>query len=143
MRTAKLALLFLALLATPLLNASVEGILALEKFTVESSGIGKSGPVTVTGTQNNLGITALNVLAFGKSISVSSQDLEKLKGLTANGLQISYEEGYKNTGGKTVYVSFIKGFTSGEKKRVSVSITENGVFSVVRQNRPEEVLDLK
>ncbi len=136
----KVIVLVLALLTSQLLHASKEGVLELERFTLESAGIGESGHVVVTGTQNSIGITSLNIVAFGKSISVSSSNLEALKGINANGLQISYEHGYSNLGGKTVYITFIRGFTTERKELVSVAIAENGTFRVLEEEKSEKVM---
>ena len=114
--------------------ASKEGILALSKFSLESSGIGSSGVINVSGTQANRGIVTLRIEAFGKSFNLSSDELSELTGFSANGIQISYEGGYKDMGGRTLYVVFTRGLTSGLVGQRYVSVTESGLVRV--KNRP-------
>ena len=77
-------------------KASQVGWLAFGSFKVESPGIGSSGPVVVSGRQGHDGIESFEVIAFGKLYTLSEQHMSKLQGRLFNGLQFSYEGGYKD-----------------------------------------------
>src|SRR4051812_14950202 len=106
-------ILFMLLASCLPVGASKEGILILRKFRVESAGLGESGRVVVSGTQGNDGPESVRIDAFGRSYSLTPAHIRELRGLTANGIQLSYERGYPELGGRTVYILFSKGFTSG------------------------------
>ena len=126
----------LALLAFSMpLFASKEGILTLDKLQIESNGIGESGPVKVSGTQTPGGVTALRVEAFGKTIQLSPSQLMELDGGQYNLIQLSYERGYKELGGRTIYIKLSKAFTSGEVRAVVVVVTEDGKVKVTKESR--------
>ena len=117
--------------------ASKERILALSNFRVESTGVGESGAVVVTGSQTSSGIASIRVDAFGKSFLLSKNDLEKLQGVIVNGIQISYEAGYQDLGGRTIYLLLATGFTSGVPEGKLVSITERGDIRIENAARPQ------
>lgn len=110
--------------------ASQEGGLPLGGFRFESPGIGDSGVVIVAGRQGAKGVESLSIEAFGTRIDLSPSQLEVLRGGMLNGLQLSYEAGYKETGGRTVYLLLSQGFTSGVIARRVVTVTESGAVSV-------------
>ena len=123
-------LLLVALLAASVAVASVEGMLSLGSFRIESAGIGDSGPIVVSGTQGHDGIESLAIQAFGKQISLSTAQLQGLHSMVFNGLQLSYESGYKQFGGRTIYLTFSRGFTSHMVERQVVEISESGTVKV-------------
>lgn len=128
----KIVLIFLALLAMNPIFASKEGILTLSVFHLESDGIGASGKIVIDGQQNvNNQISQLSIHAFDKTYTVSPENLNHLANMTVNGIQISYEQGYQKLGGRTVYIQFQKGFTSGIIKKMILVVTENGQISVL------------
>jgi len=107
--------------------ASQEGILALSSFRIESAGIGSSGKVVVEGKQNEKSqIVSLKVSAFGKEYVVSKEKLAGLAELLANGIRISYEAGYAELGGRTIYIQLQMGFTSSTRKQVLITVIEDG-----------------
>jgi len=123
--------LVLAFVALPSeVIASKEGLLSLNAFALESPGIGQSGPVKVAGAQSATGITLLRIEAFGKTFNIGPDQLRQLRGFNANGVQITYEAGYVDLGGRTIYVIFSRGFTSGVVLQRYVSVTETGVVFV-------------
>ena len=126
--TARAFLLFLAFVVGTV-DASQEGALVLEKFTIESPGIGSSGPVIVSGTQGK-GITSLRIEAFGKQFYLTPDQLMSLQRVSANGLQLSYEGGYEELGGRTIYLLFTTGFTRQAIQRTFVTIKESGSVKV-------------
>ena len=111
-------------------SASKEGLLSLNAFALASPGIGASGPVSISGAQSTDGITLLRIEAFGKKFSVGPDQLRELRGFSANGVQITYEGGYVDLGGRTIYVVFSRGFTSGIDGRRYVAVRENGSVTV-------------
>jgi len=111
--------------------ASQEGVLSLSSFTLQSEGIGESGPVSISGTTNDGNeFTALTVNVFGKEYKLSDEDLKKIPAKPYNGIQLSYEAGYKELGGKTLYIILQVGFTSGNRDRTLITITESGSIQV-------------
>ncbi len=115
-------------------SASKEGLLVLNAFALESPGIGESGPVKISGAQSDGGITLLRIEAFGKTFSLGPDQLRQLRGFNANGVQITYEGGYVDLGGRTIYIVFSRGFTSGLVVQRYVAVTESG--SVTVADRP-------
>lgn len=111
-------------------QASKEGILALSSFSLESTGIGASGPVEVSGKQDTKGIVTIRVKAFGKEYAPSEKQLAALRNLPANGIQLSYEAGYRELGGRTIYLLFTNGFTSGVVQSQLLAINETGEVKV-------------
>jgi hypothetical protein len=110
--------------------ASKEGILAIGEVRVTSPGIGESGPVVVTATRGPKGFSALRVQAFGRATNLTEAQLAKLQGQFVNGVQLSYEAGYKELGGRTVYIVLSKGFTSGMQESQQISVNEEGAVTV-------------
>lgn len=127
-------LLFLALagaLSVPMSTmASQEGVLAINELRVTSPGIGDSGQVVVTATKGPNGFRALEVQAFGRITRLTESQLTKLQGQFVNGVQLSYEAGYKELGGRTVYIVLSKGFTSGLQEVQTISVNEQGTVTV-------------
>jgi hypothetical protein len=111
---------------SPRSHASQEGILVWSAFSIESLGIGSSGPVSISGKQDQTGPTAVTVKAFGRTYVFGKDELQKLKGVMMNGMQLSYESGYKELGGRTLYIQLFRGFTSGAQLRKTIEITERG-----------------
>ncbi|UPG95288.1 hypothetical protein [Luteibacter aegosomatissinici] len=105
-------------------------MLTLDAFEARSPGIGASGPVAVSGSQDTHGVSRLLVSAFGKHMELDAALLDKLHGFHFNGMQISYEEGYEELGGRTLYIMLSKGFTSGVVSRKFVVVTEDGAIKV-------------
>jgi hypothetical protein len=129
MKIFAIALILLVTVGTG--RASKEGILPLSSFHLESMGIGASGKIVVEGTQDGQGqITELKIGAFGKEFVVPRQKLARLVTLPANGIRISYEAGYKELGGRTIYIQFQMGFTSSTKKQALVTLAEDGRITV-------------
>lgn len=129
--TMKRVLFILLLAVASAAYASQEGILALSSFRLESAGIGSSGKVVVEGKQNEKSqIVSLKVSAFGKDYVVPKEKLAGLSELLANGIRISYEAGYAELGGRTIYVQLQMGFTSHTRMQVLVTVTEDGKIEV-------------
>jgi hypothetical protein len=114
-------------------SASKEGILALSSFRLESAGIGSSGKVVVEGNQDEKNkIVGLKISAFGKDYVVPEDKLTALSGLRSNGVRISYEAGQAELGGRTIYIQFQMGFTTGAREQALVTLTEDGKVEVSR-----------
>ena len=109
------SLLFVGSLCGFLVAASVTAseVAAYEfrAFRFESRDV--SGPVTVTGTQGDYGITALQITAFRKSFTLTPAQLKQLRGLRVNQVQLTGEGGYRGLGGRTLYLLLSMGFESG------------------------------
>lgn len=130
---------FVLILIQPIVHASEEGVLKLSDFTIKSNGIGNSGPVVITGSKNDQNeFTDLKINAFANEYKISDRDLAKIPPVSYNGIQLSYEEGYKELGGRTIYIIFQRGFTSGINKKVLLSLAENGSVTI----KDEETINL-
>ena len=93
--------IFVFVIMQSIVFASEEGVLKLSDFTIKSKGIGNSGLVIVTGTKNDRNeFIDLKINAFGKEYKISEKNLTKIPPVSYNGIQLSYEEGYKELGGK-------------------------------------------
>jgi hypothetical protein len=54
----------------------------------------------------------------------------------ANSIQLSYEHGYKDLGGRTIYLLMTMGFTSGVPQGKLVSVTERGDIKIEDIKKP-------
>ena len=105
----------LAVIATSLLlrasntSASMELILPLSSFNIESRALGPSSPIVVSGAQSEKGPSQLTVKAFGKIYSLDAPQLKQLEGVEINGLQLSYEGGSSAIGGRQLYLLLSRG----------------------------------
>lgn len=81
---------------------SIEGSLALNKFSFESSGTGKTGPVTVSGTQTTKGIATLQIAAFGRTFVLAPAQLQKLRDLAVNSMRLSCWTEYPEYGDRRI-----------------------------------------
>ena len=119
--------LILNFLALPAFS-SQEGVLPLSEFLLKSDGIGNSGMIIVEGKKDSQGIfTKLNVKAFGKTFDVSGEPLKRFPIKAPNGIQLSYDEGNKETGGRTVYINFLLGTSQESSKSVfMLKVSEDG-----------------
>ncbi len=108
-------------------SASKEGELPWSSCTLHSDGIGASGPVDVAATYANAQVTSLTVRAFGREYNLSQAQLQQLKGAYLNGMQLRYEPGYVELGGRTVYVlMYASSAPAGTRMAKRVSVTERG-----------------
>ena len=105
---------------------SKEGILPILEFRLASNGIGSSGPVVVEGSINPEGeVASLSVQVFEKTYNIEGSVLKTIGISRINGIQISYEAGYRVLGGRTVYILFQKGFTSETKEKYVLAVSEH------------------
>ncbi len=116
----------------PNVFASEEGVLALSSFTIESRGIGESGPVLIRGEKNqNNEFASLTIEAFNRKYTMTEEDLKKIPPMPYNAIQLSFEHGYKETGGKTIYLIFHVGFSGGGiTNKVLITFTEEGAVKI-------------
>jgi len=114
-------------------SASQEGVLSFSEFEITSNGIGNSGVVIVKGNKDASGtFQNITVTAFGKVIQISTEILSQIPSKYQNGIQLTYEAGYVQVGGRTLYIQFQKGFTSGIDERTIISIQEDGSQRILR-----------
>ena len=103
----------------------------MSSFHLESAGIGSSGKIVVAGEQNEKQqIVSLTIKAFGKDYIIPKEKLSGLAELPANGIRLSYEAGYPQLGGRTIYIQFQMGFTSKTTKMALVTLSEDGKIEV-------------
>lgn len=110
--------------------ASEEGVLRLNTFQVTSPDEGQFGSVVVSGELDTKQFVSLKVKAFGRTVSLSKDQLAKLRGGSINGVQISAEVGYSKVGGRTIYVVLSTGFTTGLHETQLLSVNEQGTVKV-------------
>lgn len=110
--------------------ASREAILPFDSFSLESKGAAGWGPVSISGTQSDSGISSLQVEAFGRHFSLAAEHVKALEGFSANGVQLVYEMGHERLGGRSIHVVSSRGFTSGQAVQRHVTVTESGSVSV-------------
>ena len=131
------SLLFVASLCVLLLagssSGSEEGAFEFRTFRFESHD--ESGPVVVSGTQGDRGITGLRITAFQRSFTLTPAQLKQLRGLIVNGVQLSGEGGYKELGGRTLYLILSMGFTSGIANAKLVSVNERADIKIENVQR--------
>jgi len=112
--------------------ASQEGMLGFSQFKIVSKGIGHSGKIIVKGEQDVNGkYKQISIDAFGKILKVPKKILKKMPKYY-NGIQLSYETGYKTRGGRTIYIIFFTGFTSGIKEKFTISVCEEGKVDIIK-----------
>ena len=128
-RSALLCLAVLAVLSPTSARASQEGAMALSSFAFQSNA-SALGTVLVSGTQDATGITALSIKAFGRDFSLTRAQMQELKGMIVNGIQLSGEPGYTGLGGKTVYLQLSTGFVSGVVNGKRVTVNERGNLTI-------------
>lgn len=123
-------LLCLALLGTATVAAlaSQEGISPLESFALTA--IEEGTPVEIVGEANRGVLSKLRVAAFGKEFFLSREHIEQLKSFVFNGVQVSAEPGYQIVGGRTLFVSLQRGWSSSVDSRIVISISEDGRIKV-------------
>ena len=112
--------------------ASQEGALPFSEFQIRSEGIGNSGPVVVNGIKKDGKYSSITVSAFNKAFEIPQSVLVQIPSDFQNGIQISYIEGYRVLGGKTVYLKFMVGFTSGISEALVIAVSESGSIQVLR-----------
>jgi len=120
--------------------ASKEGGLLLSRVVLDSPGMDESGPVHVEMKRSDSGIETLHVSAFGKTETVPSELLQLIKEKKwLNGIQLSWEKGYREMGGKTVYVALTEGATWGAVVVAVIGFSEDGKFRLLDNLTREQV----
>ena len=117
--------------ATPA-GGSQELVVPWSSFTIVSRAL-PSGVVEVAGLQSENGLSKLVVKAFGRQFELSPAELRALVGMTANGMQLTYEY----AGSPVLYLLFQNGRV---EQRVTVS-EHTGVqvgrrTSIARASKP-------
>ena len=111
-------------------HASKEGILVWSNFSIESIGIGSSGPIKISGTQTNDRIASLRVAAFGREVVLSSSQLYELRNFSVNGLQLSFENEIWKKEHRVLYIIISKGFTNGIEEKKLIEIDNLGNVNI-------------
>lgn len=123
-----IAHILLVLVTANSAQASKEGMLWLSTFSVESAGISSSGPVRIRGIAEHGHISNLEIHAFKKKFFLNPQQLFQIKNFAVNGLSLSFETGFKSSGGKILYVLLSQGLSAGPDSEKVIEISEeNGI----------------
>jgi hypothetical protein len=121
-------------------DASKEGGLSLCGVTLDSPGMEGSGPVHVELKRSDEGIEKLLVTAFGRTETAPAQLLQSVKEKQwLSGVTLSWERGYRSTGGKTVYVLLTEGASWRIVVVAAIAFSEDGKFRVFKNLSHEEV----
>ena len=75
-------------------------------------------------------MSELCVTAFRRTQCLDNDSLIALKNFHFNGIQLSYEEGYVEVGGRTVYIVLSQGFVSKRNRGVFLTVSEFKPISV-------------
>lgn len=126
MRIISISIAFLFLFAVEASSciASEESPSIFNEFKIASKGYGYSGPISVTGSGTEKGLSNLNVNAFNKHFSLNSDELMKLSGLMVNNIQISMDGGY---GGRKFIIVLSTSYAAGTVKSGYVEVSEDGI----------------
>ena len=110
--------------------------MTIGELRATSPGVGESGPVAVTATRGPHGFSAVEVQAFGRVTKLTADQLAQLHGQFVNGMQLSYEGGYKELGGRTVYIELLsQDVISGAQESQRISVNEQGAARVAPPSR--------
>jgi hypothetical protein len=109
---------------------SMEGSLLLNKFRFESSGTGKTGSVVVSGTQTKKGVSSLRIEAFGHTFVLTAAQLQKLQGVIANSMRLSFWTEYPEYGGWRIHLWLGLSFASGTKHGRVIVVNEHGDIQI-------------
>ncbi|MBU8902021.1 MAG: hypothetical protein KOO69_04725 [Victivallales bacterium] len=116
--------------------ASKEGVVQLSDFSIQSKGIGDSGPIIIFGKKNtNNHFINFKISAFGNEYNLSGENLKKIPPKNYNGILLTYERGYKRLGGRVIYILLQFGFLSGVKEKVLLTVRENGNITIQKNYR--------
>lgn len=113
-------------IAGPVL-ASQEGALPVADFAITWEGGEGLGRITVRGSRNPDGsLQRVTVAAFDRTIELAAPILAELSKIRFNGVLVSGEPSYPELGGRTAYLQFVVGFTTGVASSVIVAVDESG-----------------
>ena len=106
-------------------------------FTVTSTASEVVGPVTITGKQGSLGtgLVSFTVKVFGRKHQFSQAQLDKLKYVVINGMQVFYAPDEK-PGKRKLYIRLSSAFISDFRERRLITITDNGEVTIEDQPPP-------
>jgi hypothetical protein len=114
--------------------ASQEGTLPWTAFTIQTSDQDNwTNGVTITGTQSTTGVTSLKVTAFKRDFILTTAQIKQLRGFSANGLLVSFETGWKEFGGRTLYLTFQVGFGAGVQETLVIRLNEQGEVKIEKK----------
>lgn len=122
------------LVASTSLRASQEAVVAFTNLHFESQGIGESESVIIDANQSHNGVQRFSVRAFGKLHQLTDLQLKALGAGQYNSVQVNCEGGYRELGGRTIYIKISMAFNSGEVRSKTIVIKEAG--SVEVKDRP-------
>ena len=110
--------------------ATRDAMLPWSSFLVESAGLDDSGPVSVSGKQDSAGITSFRVQAFERTYELRSKQLEKLKGVHANGIELLLSGGRTTLTGRMLTIRLSRGFAGDVVVGKAITICDSGEISI-------------
>jgi hypothetical protein len=112
--------------------ASQEGIIQANEISFHSNGIQNSGPIHVQMNSGKSGaITSFSIFAFGKPYSLTNAELSKIPKNLYNGLNVTYERGYLDLGGQTLYIVLSSRFSGATRFETIITFTETLPVQIV------------
>jgi hypothetical protein len=121
-------------LSVAVANASQEHTLPLTKFRLESVSQTDPGTIVVHGSQDQSGkFQELKVELMGQVVTVPASILQQIP-TSSNGVIISSEAGYKELGGRTVYITFLVTWSNARtiRERFVVTVQEDGTSGIIK-----------
>lgn len=117
--------------------ASQEHAARIAEFSITWEGDEGAGPITARGARRPDGsLQRFTVSAFGRTIEMPAPVMAELSNIHFNGVLLSDEAGYPELGGRTAYLQFVVGFTSGVTSRVVVAVDEKGNVRLLQGDPP-------
>lgn len=108
-------------------RASEEQGLHMAAFEISAISPEGWGEIKLSGRKDAVGnFSMLTLETFDRSFPLPREILEEISGSFSNGVALSCEAGYPETGGRTVYVNFLVGFTGADRSVRTVAISEDG-----------------
>ncbi len=133
-------ILFLLLVSASFAIASKEGLIQVSELTYSSKGIGNSGPVNVCiKTDDDGGVNKFVIKTFGKTVDLPKSDLERIPKFLYNGINVSYERGYPEVGGKTLYIVLSSRLSESVMNETMIVVTETLPIEIFEKKAKREV----
>jgi hypothetical protein len=70
------------------------------------------------------------VRAFGREFVLDETQLRQLKGMSVNGMHLSYEPGYPEVGGRTLYLELSTTYSGELHNKRRLAVSERGGINV-------------
>ncbi len=118
--------------------ASKEVIVSANMLTFRSNGFGRTGPISIDVEASDSGsISMVKISAFGKTEKLNIQELQKIPKSNYNGIYVTYESGYKEVGGHTLYIVLTTGLHDYKAFETMMIFTETLPIEIFEKKKRE------